>query len=270
MHPNRTKASIRPPAVAGLFYPDDPGELRDTVSSLLGHSGAAPTYERRAFAFIVPHAGYLYSGSIAASAYRALAHDTHVRRIVLIGPSHRVYFQGVALPSALAFKTPLGEIPIDDELTRQLADIPHVAVSDEAHQVEHSLEVQLPFLQMIFGAFTLLPLVAGEASATNIAAVLTAIAYGEDTVLLVSSDLSHYLPYDRAQQVDAQTSQAILRREPTLTGHQACGAVPINGLLHLARACDARVEELARCNSGDTGGDRQRVVGYGAYAVYVT
>ncbi|MFO7303998.1 MAG: AmmeMemoRadiSam system protein B [Gammaproteobacteria bacterium] len=267
MRPTQTKTSVRQPAVAGFFYPDDPLQLRETVSSLLAHAKTMPLGEHRIMAFIVPHAGYIYSGPVAAVAYRTLAQISRVRRIVLIGPSHRVYFRGIALPTATAFRTPLGDVTIDEELRQRIAASQGVVVSDDAHRHEHSLEVQLPFLQAIFDSFTLLPLVAGDATASDVAAVLAATD-DEDTVLLVSSDLSHYLPYERAQQIDALTSEAILRREPTLTPQQACGAVPINGLLHLARLRDARVEELARCNSGDTAGDRQRVVGYGAYAVY--
>jgi AmmeMemoRadiSam system protein B len=180
-----------------------------------------------------------------------------------------VYLRGVAIPVAEAFATPLGDVPIDLDLKHAVSGVPHVIESDEPHRHEHSLEVQLPFLQVIFGEFTLLPLVAGEASGLEVAAILEAIfKEREHVVVLASSDLSHYLPYSRAQQVDAETSTAILRREPVLTGHQACGAVPINGLLELARAREMTVQELARCNSGDTAGDRNRVVGFGAYALY--
>jgi AmmeMemoRadiSam system protein B len=201
-------------------------------------------------------------------AYRALANRKDVRRIVLIGPSHRVYLQGAAVPHADVFLTPLGEVPIDLELKRAARSVANVIESDAPHREEHSLEVQLPFLQAIFGEFTLLPLVAGEASAAQVGAVLAALTQDDATIVLASSDLSHYLSYAQAERVDAMTSAAILRRDPTLTGNQACGAVPINGLLHLARARGLAVQELARCNSGDTAGDRNRVVGYGTYALY--
>ena len=220
-------------------------------------------------AFIVPHAGYMYSGSTAASAYALAAkRRVRVRRVVLIGPSHRVYFEGVALPEAAAFATPLGTIAIDAELKAMLRGREGVIESDHAHRQEHSLEVQLPFLQVLLGDFTLLPLVAGVASADLVASILNEIWGGDETLVLASSDLSHYHPYSIAQQIDASTSAAILRRDSTLTGEQACGAVAINGLLTAAHFRQLTVAELARCNSGDTAGDRTRVVGYGAYALY--
>lgn len=262
-----SNASVRAPAVAGLFYPEDPIELQETVSSYLSH---APIVElpAQATGFIVPHAGYMYSGSTAAAAYRAVAERKDIRRVVLIGPSHRVYLDGVAVPKAEAFATPLGRVPVDPELKRAACSVAHVIESDEPHRYEHSLEVHLPFLQVVFGEFTLLPLVAGEASGAKVGAILDAVSREDGTIVLASSDLSHYLSYAQAKQVDATTSAAILRRDPTLTGNQACGAVPINGLLHLARTRGLQVQELARCNSGDTAGDRDRVVGYGAYALY--
>lgn len=267
MRAQMSNASVRPPAVAGLFYPDDPVELQETVSSYLAHA-APPSLPGTAIGFIVPHAGYIYSGSTAGVAYRTLAERKDVRRIVLIGPSHRVYLEGIAIPKADVFATPLGRVPIDAELKAIVRSLPNVVESDDPHRFEHSLEVQLPFLQVIFGNFTLLPLVAGRASGAQVAAVLAEAAQDRNTLILASSDLSHYLTYERAQQADAVTNAAILRRDPTLTGEQACGAVPINGLLHLARDRGYEVKELARCNSGDTAGDRSRVVGYGAYAVY--
>lgn len=268
MRPGHANASVRPPAVAGLFYPDDPVELRELVSEYLSHADANAS-GRDAKAFIVPHAGYIYSGSTAAAAYAlAAAQNAKIRRVVLIGPSHRVYLHGVALPQADAFATPLGAVEIDRELKTTLEKHPSVMTSDEPHRLEHSLEVQLPFLQMIFEDFTLLPIVGGIASADEVASVLSAVWGDADTLILASSDLSHYHSYSRAQQIDAETNAAILRGEPTLTGDQACGAVAINGLLHAARTHPLEVAELARCNSGDTAGDRYRVVGYGAYAFY--
>jgi AmmeMemoRadiSam system protein B len=258
--------SVRPAAVAGLFYPDDPVELRATVSAYLERA-AYIALPRKPAAFIVPHAGYIYSGSTAAAAYRTLADNAHPRRVVVIGPSHRVYLRGLAVPKATRFETPLGDVPIDTELKDALLDLPAVIEADEPHRFEHSLEVQLPFLQVILGEFTLLPIVAGAAATHEVAAALVRVS-GEDTIVLASSDLSHYLTYEEAQRVDAHTSAAILARHPSLTGQQACGAVPINGLLEIARTRELTVEELARCNSGDTAGDRQRVVGYGAYALY--
>jgi len=267
MRPERGNTS-RPPAVAGLFYPDDERELRDVVSGYLRQHpasfAAAPPK-----ALIVPHAGYIYSGGIAAAAYATVASLRQViRRIVLIGPSHRVYLRGMAVPAASSFATPLGEIAIDRTAKSALMQRVDVIESDTPHAEEHCLEVQLPFLQMLFDDFTLLPLVIGSATPEHVAAAL-AQAWGDaSTLVLVSSDLSHYHTYEQARHVDAATSAAILRRETTLAGEQACGAVGINGLLYLASQRQLPISEIARCNSGDTAGDRSRVVGYGAFAVH--
>lgn len=265
MHAN---ARVRPPAVAGLFYPDDPAELHAVVSAYLAqarHEEAA----RTAKALIVPHAGYIYSGSTAAVAYAAIARQKEtIRHVVLIGPSHRVYLQGIAMPEADAFATPLGNVQIDRKLKHAVGRHRAVIEADEPHRFEHSLEVQLPFLQVVLGEFTLLPLVAGVASAGQVASVLEEVWGDAHTLVLASSDLSHYHGYAHAQQIDAATSSQILRCEATLTGDQACGAVAINGLLYAGRSRELGIAELARCNSGDTAGDRERVVGYGAYALY--
>jgi AmmeMemoRadiSam system protein B len=258
---------VRSPAVAGLFYPGDPEQLRDAVSEYLAQAptaaGPAPK------ALIVPHAGYIYSGVIAAAAYSHVAHRRRqIRRIVLVGPSHRVYLRGMAVPAAEVFQTPLGMVPVDRELKARLLAQEHVIESDSPHASEHSLEVQLPFLQTIFDDFTLLPVALGSASPPAVAAALADVWGDEETLVLVSSDLSHYLPYEQARAVDAETSTAILRNDATLTGEQACGCIGINGLTFLARQRDARIEQIARCNSGDTAGDRNRVVGYGAFALH--
>jgi MEMO1 family protein len=258
---------IRPPAVAGLFYPGDPSQLRDAVSEYLAQAptvaGATPK------ALIVPHAGYIYSGSMAAAAYSQIAHrGREIRRVVLIGPSHRVYLRGMAAPATEGFLTPLGMVPIDRELKARVLAHEHVVEADAPHAQEHCLEVQLPFLQMLLDDFTLLPLALGSASPPAVASVLAAVWGGEETLVLVSSDLSHYLTYEAARELDAITIDAILRRSADLTGEQACGCTGINGLSFLAQQRDLRVSEIARCNSGDTAGDRYRVVGYGAFAVH--
>lgn len=282
MSANSLNTSIRRPAVAGFFYPADPAELSDTVSELMTRASAtglpatalaatglpATALPWNSKAYIVPHAGYIYSGSTAASAYvQAAQQQASVRRIVLIGPSHRVYLNGAALPRAQAFATPLGDIPIERELKDRLLDVPGMIESDHPHQLEHSLEVQLPFLQVAFKEFTILPIVVGDASAAQIAAALDAVWGEEETLILASSDLSHYHAYREAQLIDARTSAAILSKQTNLSAEQACGAVAINGLLYSARERNLQVAELARCNSGDTAGDRDRVVGYGAYAL---
>jgi AmmeMemoRadiSam system protein B len=258
---------VRPPAVAGLFYPDDPTQLRDTISEYLAQAptvaGPAPK------ALIVPHAGYIYSGVIAGAAYAQVAHERrHIRRIVLIGPSHRVYLRGMALPAAEAFQTPLGMVAIDRELKSRVLAYEQVVEADAPHASEHSLEVQLPFLQMLFDDFALLPITLGSVSPSSVAAVLAEAWGDEETLVLVSSDLSHYLSYEAARAVDGATIAAILRNDATLTGEQACGCIGINGLSFLASQRNARISEVARCNSGDTAGDRDRVVGYGAFALH--
>jgi MEMO1 family protein len=241
------------------------------VSAYLRRAGGGDSDATAPKALIVPHAGYVYSGPIAAAAYaRVAARRAAVRRIVLIGPSHRVYLRGMAVPGAATFRTPLGSIPVDAELKTALLRRDDVIEADAPHALEHSLEVQLPFLQLLFADFTLLPVVLGSASAQQIGGALEQ-AWGDDaTLVLVSSDLSHYHEYATAAQIDAVTSAKILRREPDLVGEQACGAVGINGLLHLARSKGLEVEEIERCNSGDTAGDKSRVVGYGAFAVHET
>jgi MEMO1 family protein len=267
MRLERTNTS-RPPAVAGLFYPDDARELREVVSGYLRqHSSSTPVAPPKAL--IVPHAGYIYSGGIAAAAYATVASLRQtIRRVVLIGPSHRVYLRGMAVPAASSFATPLGNVEIDQTLKAVLLQSGAVIESDTPHAQEHCLEVQLPFLQLLFDDFTLLPLVLGSVAPEQVAAALAQVWGDAATLVLVSSDLSHYHTYTQAQQIDAATAATILRRETTLAGEQACGAVGINGLTCLANQRQLPISEIARCNSGDTAGDRSRVVGYGAFAVH--
>jgi hypothetical protein len=220
--------------------------------------------------FIVPHAGYPYSGPVAGTAYSLLqATGSQVRRVVLIGPAHRVPLRGLALPAETAFATPLGEVPLDREMVERTARLELVTVDSEAHAQEHGLEVQLPFLQEVLGDFTLVPLVVGEASAEEVALVLDALWGGPETLVVVSSDLSHYHDYETATRLDRQTSAAIegLRLEE-LGRDSACGRVPIQGLLLAARQRGLQVRCLDRRNSGDTAGPHDRVVGYGAYVVH--
>jgi AmmeMemoRadiSam system protein B len=279
---------VRPAAVAGLFYPDDPVALRSTVVSLLAarSRGAAGTPARRPpKAVIAPHAGYSYSGPIAASAFAALtpgaagsagaagaagaagdASAPDVRRVVLLGPSHQVPLRGLGLPGVERFATPLGMVPLDLEAAAAVDRLPQVAVRPDAHEAEHSLEVELPFLQVLLGPFELLPLVVGEAGGEEVAEVLELVWGGDDTVLVVSSDLSHYLPAEAAERVDRETAAQILALAGPLTSRQACGAVPINGLLVAARRQGLVPRQLDLRHSGDTSGDRSRVVGYGAWA----
>lgn len=256
--------AIRQPAVAGLFYPGDPDILLRDVRKLLAAAQACPLVPK---ALIVPHAGYVYSGAIAASAYAALATvATRIRRVVLLGPAHRVAVQGLALPEANTFATPLGEIALDMEAVRAISHLPQVTQSAAAHAQEHSLEVQLPFLQAVLGDFKLLPLVVGMASAEEVAEVLELLWGGDDTLIVISSDLSHYLPYEAARSIDKATVQHVLRLEQPVVHEQACGATPINGLVLAASRHHLTPHLLDLRNSGDTAGSRDGVVGYAALA----
>ncbi len=255
----------RPPAVAGMFYAGDPASLARDVDDALAaaHPVAGPAPK----ALIVPHAGYAYSGPIAASAYAALERvRDSIHRVVLLGPCHRVAVRGLALPSADAFDTPLGRVPVDREGVAALSGLPQVVVSGPAHALEHSLEVQLPFLQRVLREFSIVPLVVGDASADEVAGVIDRLWGGPETLLLISSDLSHYHRYEDAARIDRATAAAILALDPALDHEQACGATPIAGLLTVARRRGLTAQLLDLRNSGDTAGDRRRVVGYAAVA----
>ncbi len=266
--------SIRPPAVAGSFYPESRADLMETVTTLLAAARAAisasPARETRApKAIIAPHAGYIYSGAIAASAFAAFAPiAATIRKVVLLGPAHRVPVRGLALPESRGFATPLGVVEIDSGLARAASRLPQVRLQPEAHAPEHSLEVELPFLQVLLGEFKLLPLVVGEASGEEVGEVLEQVWGDEETVIVISSDLSHYLPYDTARRVDRETADAILRLDGPIDPRRACGAYPIGGLLVEARRRGLVPSLLDLRNSGDTAGDRRQVVGYGAFAFH--
>ncbi|MGY6214310.1 AmmeMemoRadiSam system protein B [Methylolobus aquaticus] len=256
----------RPPAVAGLFYPSDRHELHAVVTRLLDAAGAVGPIPK---AIIAPHAGYIYSGPIAASAYRRLvgARD-RIRRVVLMGPSHRVAFRGIAIPSTLGFASPLGEVKLDRASLDALDDLAFVHVQDEPHTLEHSLEVQLPFLQETLETFMLIPLVVGDADPDEIAMVLDRLWGGDETLIVISSDLSHYHDYATAQRMDRATSQAIESLRPQdIAFEDACGRLPVSGLLLAASRHGLRAETIDLRNSGDTAGSKDRVVGYGAYAL---
>lgn len=259
---------VRPAAVAGLFYPASQRELDATVRAMLAAVPPPAADEPLPKAIIAPHAGYVYSGPVAATAYARLAPlKGQVQRVVLIGPSHRVWLEGLALPRCDAFTTPLGPVALDREAVADVLALDTVTILDTAHADEHALEVHLPFLQAVLGTFTIVPLLVGEARPADVADVLERLWGGEQTLIVVSSDLSHYLGYESAQTLDAATCRAIETLDPAaISREQACGGAAVKGLLTLAKRRHLRVRTLDLRNSGDTAGDRRRVVGYGAWA----
>ena len=256
----------RQPAVAGSFYPANPQQLQHMLTQYL-HD--AKTDAKVPKAIIVPHAGYIYSGPIAASAYARLknAHAI-IKRVVIIGPSHRVAFKGLAVSQADNFITPLGSIPVDLFAVESIVHLPFVYTIEQAHSHEHSLEVQLPFLQAMLDDFSIIPIVAGDASSEQVSQVLDLLWGGSETLIVISSDLSHYHDYATAQQLDKATSKAIENLQyEQLDFESACGRVPVSGLLRLAKNKALTVKNIDLRNSGDTAGDKHRVVGYGAYII---
>ena len=277
-----TQIRIRHPAVAGVFYPAGRNELAREVDRLLAEAeaaekAAADTEEEAEHpdggpapkAVIAPHAGYPYSGPVAATVFRHLrAARGSIRRVVVLGPSHRVPLRGLALPRSEVFATPLGRLRVDGEAASALAELPQVSVSDAPHAVEHSLEVLLPFLQRLLGEVTVVPLVVGDATPEEVSEVLETVWDGPETLVGVSTDLSHYLDHDAARRRDRRTAEAIegLHFEDLGPG-DACGCDAVRGLLHLARRRDLRIRCLDLRTSGDTAGPRDQVVGYGGFAV---
>ncbi len=228
--------NVRPPAVAGMFYPADPSTLRREVEGYLAAASPGGAGAARVKAVIAPHAGYVYSGPTAGFAFTQLAGDAaEIRRIVLLGPAHRVALRGLGLPGSDVFATPLGEVPVAVEAARRVASLPQVAEHAAAHEPEHSLEVELPFLQVVLDDFEVLPLVVGEATGEEVAEVLEAVWGGPETRIVISSDLSHYLPYERARVVDGDTARAIVALQAPLGRGRACGGLPIDGLTVAAR-----------------------------------
>ena len=258
-------AQVRPPAVAGEFYPRPPDELRRLVADFLRQvpPGDAPAPK----AIIVPHAGYVFSGPVAASAYARLAPArAAIQRVVLVGPSHYLPFVGLAAAGAEAFTTPLGLVPVDTEAVRQACRLRQVSVLDEAHAREHSLEVQLPFLQTVLDDFKIVPLLTGDVTDAQVAEVITALWGGPETCFVISSDLSHYCSYAVARELDLATSRAIEHLRPGRVAEtQACGHIAICGLLRAALQHHLHARTVDLRNSGDTAGPRHEVVGYGAF-----
>lgn len=262
----------RPPAVAGSFYPADPATLSRDVRALLdaahcgchgGEHAASPK------ALICPHAGYVYSGPTAARAYALLVPGAAaIRRVILFGPTHRVPVHGMAVPTSDRFATPLGEVPIDRAARDAALAVPGVVADDASHAYEHSLEVQLPFLQAVLKDFAVLPVAVGNASPEAVGRLIDDLYAGPETLIVVSSDLSHFHTYPRAQAIDRESVEAILDLDPCLDHDEACGATPVNGLLLAARRHGLSPRLIDLCNSGDTAGDKQRVVGYAAIAFF--
>jgi len=262
--------TARPPAVAGLFYPDDKAELLQTVDELLNQSTDSPPSAQTPKAIIAPHAGYIYSGPIAASAYQRIrSNNKNIKRVAIFGPSHRFAFRGLAVPDSDIFTTPLGNIPLDKVAIKQLLQLPQVQCLNQAHDQEHSLEVHLPFLQRSLDDFTLIPVVVGDASASDVAAAINAIWNDQDTLIVISSDLSHYHDYATAQRMDQHTSKAIETLQAEQIDYEdACGRNPVTGLLQVAQQRGLVVETIDLRNSGDTAGSKDSVVGYGAYVFH--
>ncbi len=262
-------SQVRPAAVAGMFYPRDARELQKEVAELIdGVENLAPRFSHPK-ALIVPHAGYIYSGPVAARAYDELAAARGVvQRVVLLGPVHRVPVRGLALPGVEAFDTPLGRIPVDAEAVRMLAPYRQVVTSAPAHAMEHSLEVQLPFLQKMLGEFSLLPLAVGDAKAQEVIEVIERLWGGAETLFVLSTDLSHYHSYEQARAIDRATLSRIASFDTDINHEEACGATPLNGLLAVAKVRGLSIRLVGACNSGDTAGGKDRVVGYAAFALY--
>jgi AmmeMemoRadiSam system protein B/AmmeMemoRadiSam system protein A len=260
-------SSIRAPAVAGTFYPAEPRTLSAEIDAMLAAVVSVPQASVPK-ALIVPHAGYVYSGPVAASAYARIASArSRIRRVVLLGPVHRVPVRGMALPGVAAFDTPLGRVTLDAAACARLSTLPQIVESPAAHRLEHSLEVHLPFLQRVLDDFTLVPLAVGDATAEEVAQVLDLLWGGDETLIVISSDLSHYLPYDRARAIDTETAAMIVALRTDIEHDRACGGTPVNGLTLAARRRGLAIELIDLRNSGDTAGGRDRVVGYGAFAL---
>ncbi|MFN7096070.1 MAG: AmmeMemoRadiSam system protein B [Gammaproteobacteria bacterium] len=259
--------TVKMPAVAGKFYPGETIDLRNMVQHLLESSNLVHLPQPKAI--IAPHAGYIFSGLIAANAYRVLSTMPYIKHVVLIGPSHYVYVEGAAVPSAQSFRTPLGDIPVNQEFVKELLTMPHISILDEAYNQEHSLEVQLPFLQAQLKDFTITPILVGRPDKTLVADIIARFWDREDTLFIISSDLSHYHDYQTAVERDQKTMNSIVNLDAdALVADQACGCFAIKGLLHFAKQQGLQAQLIDMRNSGDTQGDKNRVVGYSAVHFY--
>ncbi|MDP9806841.1 AmmeMemoRadiSam system protein B [Trueperella bonasi] len=278
--------SVRTPAVAGSFYPEAPPELENAldqafaaasqvaVSDVVESAHKQPSALSNARdlvgnpavkALVVPHAGWMFSGSTAANAYRLLAGRFEIQRVVILGPAHRVWVPGLAMSSDSRWQTPTGELAV--HYSESLRELPFVDTNDDTHAHEHSLEVQLPFIQRMLGDVEISPLVVGSAPAEQVAEALDAVWGGPETLILISTDLSHYLGYRHAIDADRETIQKILWLDSTVVSDRACGSYPLNGMLLAAKRRGMNIRLLASCNSGDASGNLDRVVGYAAFAL---
>jgi hypothetical protein len=264
MRAAKLSENVRPPAVAGMFYPRDPGELRAQVLRLIAAETAPAAAPPKAL--IAPHAGYVYSGQTAAASFGTLRDIRAIERVVVIGPAHYVAFRGIAVPRGSAFATPLGRVPVDQEVIRRLDDLPFVVCDDRPHAPEHALEVELPFMQVLLPSFRIVPVVVGDAEPQEVAQVLRRLWGGAETLIVVSSDLSHYHEYETARRMDGEMAELIERGAWAEIGpERACGWLAVAGLLMEMGDRGGIGRRLALCNSGDTAGPRDRVVGYGAW-----
>jgi AmmeMemoRadiSam system protein B len=256
----------RQPAVAGSFYPADAHHLHTMVEQYLKDARSLSKVPK---AIIAPHAGFIYSGPIAASAYARLTRARNIiKQVILIGPSHQIHFSGLAASNASHFSTPLGDIPLNQSSIAAIIDLPYIDYFEEAHTFEHSLEVHLPFLQETLDKFSIVPLVVGNATPEHVSTVLDKLWGGPETLIVISSDLSHYHDYQTAQYLDQETSEKIEQLNyELLAANSACGAIPISGLLAFAKARSLAINTIDLRNSGDTEGNKDRVVGYGAYVI---
>lgn len=266
--PTKEHVSVRPPSAAGLYYPKDAEGLRHALRTLLGRN-TAPAL-RLPKAIVVPHAGYAYSGEVAATAFHTLesAAADAIRHVILLGPSHRVPMRGMAMPSYDFFATPCGEVPVYETARRRLRELGLAGVSDAPHALEHSLEVQLPFLQALLHDFDVLPVAVGIAPPEQVAKALETVWGGPETLIVVTTDLSHHHTHVEAEELDQQTARLIVARRSDISDTQACGAGAVNGLMEAARHKGLEVQLLDRRTSGDTVGDASRVVGYGSFALF--
>lgn len=259
-------SQVRPAAVAGMFYPGSAAQLRPQVESYLAEAMQRGSGHYSPKAVIAPHAGYVYSGPVAGSAFACFEAEAEaIRKIILIGPAHRLPVNGLALPGQTAFETPLGAVPVDQDMVELISALPQVSINRAAHAPEHCLEVELPFLQVVLGEFSVVPLLVSAVSAAEVTEVLDCLWGGSETRIVVSSDLSHYLSYEAAREIDRETAQQVLELQEPVEEHCACGARAINGLLAVARRRQMTSRLLDLRNSGDTAGDRLRVVGYGSF-----